>query len=80
MERLTCKAVSTKMAKTMQKRLGAPRWTQKLCRPLERWLKYDEGHGHTMEDAAQQVWEVILDCGKASEDEIKSKMKDKKKK
>ena len=34
----------------------------------------------TVEELAQQGWGVILDCDKAGEDELKSKIKDKKKK
>ena len=53
MEWLTYKSVSTKVAKAMRKRPGAPKWTQKMCRLLEKWLKCDEDQEHTMEDRAQ---------------------------
>ena len=78
--RVTHRVVTAKVAKMMRKRPGALWWTQKLCRMLDRWLSDEDDEERTVEGLTRQVWDAILDGDKAGKDELKTKIKDKRKK
>ena len=72
---------SFRNARWMRKRPGAPRWTQKLCRFLERLMEAEDTENTTeVEDIIHDVWRILLDCDKSGKDALKAKVKDHKKK
>ena len=87
--------LTIKNAKTIRKRIGATRWTQKLAKALEHYLKAQrespeeeytlgqpalEMQVQIGEEIAADVWSIILDCDDPGKKALKSVDKHKKKK
>ena len=80
-EELTYKEPSFKNARWMRKRPGAPRWTVKLCRLVERLMEAEESETETeVSTIIDDVWQLLLDCDKSGKDAVKAKIKEIKKK
>ena len=52
----------TRTCKCMRKRAGAPRWTIRLCKALEKHPRWTESEGQGVGPLAQAVWKAILGC------------------
>ena len=64
-------------ARWLRKRPGAPRWTPKLCRLLERLIEEDETEVETdMGIVVEDTWKILLDCDKSGKDALKHKIKE----
>ena len=79
-DELTYKEPSFKNARWMRKRPGAPRWTVKLCRLVERLMEAEESETATeVSTIIDDVWQLLLDCDKSGKDAVKAKIKEVKK-
>ena len=79
-DELTYKEPSFKNAKWMRKRPGAPRWTVKVCRLVERLMEAEESETATeVSTIIDDVWQLLLDCDKSGKDAVKAKIKEVKK-
>mmetsp|Transcript_28002 Transcript_28002/g.46346 ORF Transcript_28002/g.46346 Transcript_28002/m.46346 type:complete len:223 (-) Transcript_28002:709-1377(-) len=86
---------TAKNSKRLRKRTGATRWTQKICKALERYLRGmqevpDDGYGPAHpalemqvqlgSELAEDIWSVVLDCDDPGRRALKSGDKEKRKK
>ena len=65
--------LTPKALRRVRRRKGAPRWTKKLTKLIERHLEVDEQSGDPVEipEVLQEVWEVILKLDEDGKDDLK---------